>query len=199
MRKIIIIIIVLVVLILGGWYLYSQQGTEQEVGNSGVPSGEETTPTDTSSNEDEKETKTNKENPYNKAEEVPAIPGQNEEIHKISERILTSVFDEIKLTDTDSTANPATPKFDYEADYNYIVSEVITMDQAKQIREEIIEEGGEINSTDVKPKSYRYRYNFEMDGKEYSANMGIFIGGEEELGDIGDRAQTIEIDIRLNS
>ncbi len=203
----IIAVLVFIILIVGGWYLYSQQGTKQEQEKKAedldISKEQETPPAEEKVSDknrkekaEEKETETEKVNPYLKAKEVPAIAGPNEKIHEISERILTSVFDEVKLTNTDSDASPSDPKFDYSADYDYIVPEVIDMEQAGQIREGILEEGGEITSTDVKSNSYRYWYDFEMDGKTYSANMGIFVGEKEEL---GDDPQTIELDVRLES
>ncbi|MFO7807044.1 MAG: hypothetical protein R6V40_01315 [Candidatus Moraniibacteriota bacterium] len=205
----IITVLAIVILIAGGWYLYSQQDQSQDqeqermAQDLNISEEENTTPaeeevSDTKEEEEaeEEEEETDKVNPYLEAKEVPAIAGPNEKIHEITKRILTSVFEEVKLTDTDSTAEPADPKFEFLADYDYIVPEVIDMEQAGQIREGILEEGGEITSTDVDSNSYRYWYDFEMDGKTYSANMGIFVGEEEEL---GDRPQTIELDVRLES
>ena len=200
MKKVIIIILLIIIVAAGGWYLYSQQGAE----NSEAPEAtttESTTSKDVSGEKDtgkssgEKqagETEIDEDNPYAKAEAVPAIPGLNEKIHQRTEAVLESVFEQVKLTSTNSDSNPGDNKFAYWGDYEYIVSEVISQEKAGQIRESMIEEGFEIDSTDVDSDKYRYRYNFEVDGKEYSGNMGVNIGEGRGL-------QTINLDAFLEN
>lgn len=187
-----VIVLLLIVVVAGGWYLYSQQSAEEQE----APKATTTESTTSDKSGEEKgagEVEVDEDNPYAKAESVPAVPGPNEKIHEMSKSILTSVFNEIKLANTNSDSDPVNANVAYSASYKYMTPEIITKDQAGQIRDGIIEEGGEIKSTDVRSKTYKYKYGFEMDGKQYSANMQIFVGEEEQL---GDSPQTIELDVR---
>lgn len=166
-KKILVIALLFLIAIGVGVYVVALQNGEDEAAN-----GETTTQQIESTPAEEAVVADGNDNPFFAADEAMPIPGNNQQLHDKMFVMLNEVFDEIKLIEV----NSATSDFRDTEELKYIVSKQITVDQALAIREQIVENGYDITSSQSDTSEYSFTYDAELGGKTYTGTMTLYIG-----------------------
>lgn len=160
-KKLWIILVAVVLLVAGGgiWYIIADNEEAEDVVT------EELAPEVEAEDIDDG-------NPYVTEATTEPIRGTNQELYDKTIEVLEAVFDDVKVIGASSDET----EFRFREELTYMTTDVITIEDAEQVRTGLEEAGIDVTGAQVDVDKATYSYEVELDGNDYSGNMQINLG-----------------------